>query len=429
MENGTSDSRTIIRSPEDTAKEFQAYLRKYEKDDKLVILEATDRPGSKLGDNYTSVMIRTKLVGTRGDGSPYAKTFMTKKILRGVTINKVIDLTDLFRMESHAYTKILPVLGSFGPPCIYADSDTIIMEDLAEKGYVNCERRDMLDLDHTVFALKKLAKLHASALAIKINNPRLFDELNSHLEEVIYTDNSETSVMRLCTETCVKTIVQYLDMVEPRTPEWQSVRDHMASYLDKAYDTMQRMFTMPKQKYDTICHGDPWVNNLLFLHDNDGRIIDLKMVDYQIIRYASLSSDILYFIYSSVQTSLIERSFESLLKIYHNEFLSELRRSHVDENVLAELGMDWLNSELRAYSFYGALIGCFFINPLLAEEEDVKEFEKVEFGPMNPMYQIDTKSPTAHKKIDRVKRVAFQYYRRLKLGIINDDIEPIPITG
>lgn len=28
------------------------------------------------------------------------------------------------------------------------------MEDLAEKGYVNCERRNLLDLDHTVFALK-----------------------------------------------------------------------------------------------------------------------------------------------------------------------------------------------------------------------------------------------------------------------------------
>lgn len=79
---------------------------------------------------------------------------MTKMINRDSNLTKLIDLSDLFRMEAHAYTKILPVLGSFGPGCLYADKDSIIMEDLAEKGYANCERRNFLDLDHSVFALK-----------------------------------------------------------------------------------------------------------------------------------------------------------------------------------------------------------------------------------------------------------------------------------
>jgi len=50
-------------------KQFQGYLRKYENDDKLVILEAVERPGSKPGDNYLSILIRTKVIGTHGDGS------------------------------------------------------------------------------------------------------------------------------------------------------------------------------------------------------------------------------------------------------------------------------------------------------------------------------------------------------------------------
>jgi len=68
--------------------------------------------------------------------------------------SRLMDLTDLFRIEADAYIKILPMLGPFGPPCIYADPDIIIMEDLAEKGYTTCERRNFLDLDHSVFALK-----------------------------------------------------------------------------------------------------------------------------------------------------------------------------------------------------------------------------------------------------------------------------------
>lgn len=61
--------RRYIFNFSETAKEFQTYLRKYENDQKLVILEAVNVAGSKLGDNYTSIMIRTKLVGKRGDGS------------------------------------------------------------------------------------------------------------------------------------------------------------------------------------------------------------------------------------------------------------------------------------------------------------------------------------------------------------------------
>lgn len=228
---------------------------------------------------------------------------------------------------------------------------------------------------------------------------------------------------------CVKSIVQYLDMIEPRTQEMQKVKDHIVTYLDKTYDVIRRLFIAPKQKYDTICHGDPWANNLLFLYDNDGKIIDLKLVDYQIIRYSSVSTDILYFIYSSVHSSLIEKSFESLIKIYHNEFLNELRRSHVDEKILAELGMQWLETELRTYAFYGVLVGCFLVNPILAEEEDARIFETIEFGPLNPFYEADTNSAMSQKKLDRIKCIVFHYYRRFHLGIINDDTEPISITG
>ena len=84
----------------------------------------------------------------------YVKNIMTKSILQGRGISELVNLPNVFCMERHAYLKVLPVLGSFGPRCIHADKNTIIMEDLAEKGYACCERRDFLDLDHTVVALK-----------------------------------------------------------------------------------------------------------------------------------------------------------------------------------------------------------------------------------------------------------------------------------
>ncbi|XP_012228967.1 uncharacterized protein [Linepithema humile] len=422
MENG---SFAINRSAEETAKQFQVYLRKHENDDKLVISEVVDKPGSKIGDNYTSVLIRSKLVGTRGDGSPYAKTFMTKTLSLARGISNLVDLTDLFRMEAYVYQKILPTLGPFGPQCIHADEENIIMEDLAEKGYTNCERRNFLDLDHSVYALRKLAKLHASALAIKIKDPRQFDKWNNSMTEVFYKDASETSAARMCTEMCTQLTLKYLEVIEPRTQELQNVIDHISTYNNKTYDTMHRLFNGPKQKYFTICHGDPWTNNLLYLHDKNGRILDLKMVDYQISRHISVSTDILYLIYSSVQSSLIEKSFESLIKIYHNEFIKELRRCHVNEKILAEVGTEWLNSELKAFSFYGAVVGCFLVNPILAEEEEALQFESG-FGPENPLFTAE--SVVNPKKLDRIKQILLHYYRRFVENVVRDDLQPIPIT-
>ncbi|XP_072767325.1 uncharacterized protein [Anoplolepis gracilipes] len=420
---------SINRCTEDKVKQLQAYLRKYENDDKLVILEAVDKPGSKPGDNYTSVIIKTKLVGTRGNGSLYIKNIMTKSAVQGRAISGLLDLHNLFRMEAHVYQKILPVLGPFGPPCIYADKETTIMDDLAEKGYVTCERRNFLDLDHTVFVLKKLAKLHSSALAVKIKDPQLFDELTESLEEVVYINDSATSSMRSCTEMCINSTVKCLKAIEPRTQELQMVTDHIVSLVDKAYDILYRMFNAPKQKYHTISHGDMWINNLLFLHDNDGKIIDLKMVDYQICRHTSALIDVHHLIYSSAQSSLIEKSYESLIKIYHTEFLKELDRLNVDEKILSELNREWLEAELQTYAFYGGLVGCFMTHPILAEEEDVVQFEKIEFNPDNLLQNSDVNLfGDNHKSLDRVKCVASHYYRRYKSGIINDDLEPISIT-
>lgn len=77
-------------------------------------------------------------------------------------IAALLGVPNLFLAEGHVYDKILPVLGDFGPPCIYFDPETIIMEDLAEKGYVNCDRRKFLDFEHTACALKVHAYFRTS---------------------------------------------------------------------------------------------------------------------------------------------------------------------------------------------------------------------------------------------------------------------------
>jgi len=223
------------------------------------------------------------------------------------------------------------------------------------------------------------------------------------MTEVFYKDMSEKSAPRICSDMCTQLTLKYLTLIEPQTQELQNVIDHISSYGNKTYDMMYQLFNGPKQKYFTICHGDPWTNNLLFLHDKDGKILDLKMVDFQISRHISVSTDILYFIYSSVQSSLIENSFESLIKIYHNEFIKELRRCHINEKILTEVDMEWLESELKTFSFYGSVVGCSLVHAILAEEEEALQFESG-FKPENPLFITDNinHDNTNPKKLNRI---------------------------
>lgn len=67
-----------------------------------------------------------------------------------------LDLSLLFINEGHIYSKVLPVVGSYGPVCIYNDEENIIMEDLADQGYVKYPRGEFLDSGHIILALKVL---------------------------------------------------------------------------------------------------------------------------------------------------------------------------------------------------------------------------------------------------------------------------------
>lgn len=267
------------------------------------------------------------------------------------------------------------------------------------------------------FHHQKLAELHTSALALKMKKPQVFHEIVEPLEEIIYKDSDLKSPISMCCESGVETTIKYLKQVKPQTTEMQSLIEHLTSYVGRSYRLMYDLFHAPKEKYDTICHGDPWNNNLLYLHDDENNIIDMKLVDYQIVRYGAVSMDILYLIYSSAQISLIETNFDSLIKGYHDEFTRLLREKQADEEIVKQLGMEWLQAELELYAFYGALSGCSLTFQLLMDDAGAAAFEEIKNESVDSVDKfISSMSQDASEmRLERVKRIALHYYRRYVL--------------
>ena len=77
---------------------------------------------------------------------------MRKVLLEESVMAKIS--ANLFPIEVHFYEKLMPHLGPFGPDCILARPNQIIMEDLTSREFSICDRRQGLDFDHTIAVIQ-----------------------------------------------------------------------------------------------------------------------------------------------------------------------------------------------------------------------------------------------------------------------------------
>lgn len=72
------------------------------------------------------------------------------------------------------------------PKClaVYCDgeNDFLALEDLRPGGYRPASRQNGLDLMHCQMIIKKLGKFHALSLAIKDQDPQLFNDMIKYVE-------------------------------------------------------------------------------------------------------------------------------------------------------------------------------------------------------------------------------------------------------
>lgn len=392
----------------DAVKTLESYLKTFEGDDGLVIEKATEEAGSKVGDNYTSIMIRTKIDGRYGNGSPYKKSFMTKILPRNRAINQYMRVDNLFFTEKHAYENVLPLVGDFGPRLVHADSEEIIMEDLKEKGYVTCERRDYLDLDHCLSVIKTLAKYHAKSLTIKLKDPVKFENLVKPIREVLFCDNSGPGIGKSINNT-VLLGVEHLESIKPRTAELTRALEYLSQYDGKCFDYIKDLVTVPSEKKFVILHGDPWENNILFKHDENGKVLDVKFVDYQIIRHFSPAIDFHYFVYTSARDYVVNDHYDELIETYHRSFDETLKNSGISEKDRKEFDMAWFKSELKRFSAYGLFTGFWLVHAILADEHNVLDMDKATAEDIESM-AIWAKE-IVPEKAERVKCITLHFMR------------------
>ena len=86
----------------------------------------------------------------------------------------------------------------------------------------------------------------------------------------------------------------------------------------------------------TIAHNDFGSHNFLFKRNEEQKYIRIKILDYQMYSVDKSVRDLIFYIFLSLKTDLIETNLNFILKQYFNTFQNTLRKGKYDDPNITE---------------------------------------------------------------------------------------------
>lgn len=239
----------------------------------------------------------------------------------------------VYLKECRLYQQLIPRLQDVGightpwaAHCYIAEEGRlIVLENLNENGFIGLESRE-IDLEHLHVAMKVLARMHASSIALEMrtrqNIPDLYPGL---LDENGYpeTEGLRRRGVALMTQTILE-----LSKLLPGYDDWDhnEIVEAFPGVINQIYELVKPSETLQ----NVFSQSDFWVNNILFKYDTqiqnvDGTTVsavkqvpvDARLVDYQFSRYAPPAYDIAIMMYNATNSEFRKEHTQEVLESYY----------------------------------------------------------------------------------------------------------------
>lgn len=198
-------------------------------------------------------------------------------------------------------------------------SEAIFLEDLRLRQFEVVDiRHESLSFEHVSLVMKALGKFHAISFALKDQQPDKFSRFTNQIPELFWTFHQ----------------TEYKDHFRNMFDRLKScMEEENRSDLSAKFqqfigrDRIDRVFEMvagsSAEPYSVICHGDLTTNNSMFRKDENGRAVEIQLLDWQFSRYASPVTELVLYLLCSTTKELRDKHYDEFLKIYHKS-LSDL---------------------------------------------------------------------------------------------------------
>lgn len=220
------------------------------------------------GDNYTANIFRVfiKDIESGNNVSVIVKTL--------VKTSRQETFYELHKREVTVYKEVIPIFETIQyqleedkvvlPKCLYSNAEKgkqiLILEDLFAKGFaldkkiLNFEKLDYLQVR---LVITELAKFHALSFICEEKMNESFDKLKREFENIIFENSFlDKSKLRDYFSECYAMSLKVINDVDAK----EKLEQVKVKFLP-----IMRKYMQPT-KYNVLCHGDFWINNILFKH-------------------------------------------------------------------------------------------------------------------------------------------------------------------
>lgn len=320
-------------------KDLEAVIQPY-LGENVEITDYETSPLTQPGENYGSVLtaIVFKARNTK-DGAQQTIHVACKTNPKSEWTKRMFNTPIAFKRESAIYSTISQTIREFeeenqverlwtmfpkhygsrlslNPSADLADDDAVLLlENLKVAGFSTPDKTIGFDLESAEAVIKCLARFHSIPVALKLKKKQVFEEnILPYLKKVpAFCDVSDRVAVGMR-----ENIVEAAALNEKCVPYLDAIRQ---SYIE---GEKRFKFTSDiREPFATICHNDFWTNNVLIKRENN-RVVDVKILDFQMMEYGSPAKDLIFFLYSSVQIPVLSQYCDELIKLYYNTFIQTL---------------------------------------------------------------------------------------------------------
>ncbi|KAL7648245.1 UNVERIFIED_CONTAM: hypothetical protein RMT77_000151 [Armadillidium vulgare] len=336
---------------------------------------------TKKGDNYASY-VTSLLVNYQKGEKNYKNSYIAKinpqrpvsyftQMFEGSYRREMIVLDEIIE-GMNKQLKLLN-LESIKAPKSYTRSfekgrEVLVIEDLRKNGFSMHERTKGFDLKHSILVVEELARFHASSLLFeetleKKSIPESFDHF-----EVWLNNNEICSFFNVIIGSqCASTI-----KLMKNFPKYEKC----VTWLEKRMDCLGQLYRdvlSPSKSFNVLIHGDCRASNILFRNNEIGSPQDVRFVDFQGSRKSSPSNDLIYFLFSSVDSHVRRQDIQIIENAYYESFCKVLYAAGEQPPfTLKELRLDMKNRKV-----FGMLSGMLILPVSLAEGDEIWDLESL----------------------------------------------------
>ncbi|CAD7077692.1 unnamed protein product [Hermetia illucens] len=246
----------------------------------------------------------------------------------------------------------------------------LVLENMLPHGFRGGPRLH-LDKQHLKLMTKLIAEYHSITYASRIRGDEEFENLVGGIIPLPFITEEDVNVYKSIYDPAFLRFFQYVDRVgsECDPDFFQALNKFKNLYGDKPLELLER-FREIDETFSVILHGDYNRNNVLFHYDKKEGFenpTDIRMIDFQEMRYGSPALDLAFFMYMNIHPSIREEIWMELLKYYHVTLITSICdilgfEFPVEHDSLKKYSFENFYEHFRKFAFYGAVV-CFQFLP------------------------------------------------------------------